>query len=69
LLSPRLPAFLGFSLGQRREILLRYFLPVLSWVLPKEQGKKPRRWGDDTAVVSEGTTLAVAEDIPSLIGR
>lgn len=69
LLSPGLPAFLGFSLGQRGEILLRYFLPVLSWALSKKQGKKPRSWGDDIAMASKGTTLAAAEDTPSLTGR
>lgn len=69
LLSPGLPAFLGFSLGQRGEVLLRYFLPVLSWAIPKKQEKKSRRQGDDPAVVSKGITLAVAEDTPSLTGR
>lgn len=69
LLSPGLPAFLGFSLGQRGKIVLRYFLPVFSWSLPNKQGRKPGRWGDDSAVVSKGTTLAAAEDTPSLTGR
>lgn len=69
LLSCRLPAFLGLSLSQRLEILVRYFRPVLSWALPKKQGKKPRRWGNDTAVANKGTTLAAAKDTPSLTGR
>lgn len=69
LLRPGLPAFLGFSLGQRVEILLRYFLPVLSRALPKNQRRTTRRWGDDTAMVSKGTTLAATEDTPSLTGR
>lgn len=43
------------------EILLRYFLTVLSWALPKKQGRS-LEGGDDTAVVNGGTALAAAED-------
>lgn len=49
------------SVSQAVEILLRYFLTVLSWALPKKQGRS-LEGGDDTAVVNEGTTLAAAED-------
>lgn len=50
------------SVSQAVETLLRYFLTVLSWALPKKQGKKPRRWGGDAAVVGGGTALAAAGD-------
>lgn len=55
--EPQGPSFPEFLLGQREKILLRYFLPVLSRALPKNQAKEPRRWGDDTAVVSKALPL------------